>query len=79
MCIGNTLRDISKERSLNKAEKVPLRKIAKEYEKLQAENKRQKKEILRLMQEIIDATPGEYRKQANIEFLERRKKEWGMR
>lgn len=39
MSIANTLRDIAEESSLNKAEKVSLREIAKEYENLEATNK----------------------------------------
>lgn len=36
--IGNTLRDIAEESGLSLAEKVSLKRIAKEYDKLQDKN-----------------------------------------
>jgi len=45
MSIVNTLIDISKESQLNKAEKISLREIAKEVQKLIKENKSLKEEL----------------------------------
>ena len=53
MSIATTLRDISKESALNNGEKISLRRIAKEFDSLQAENKQQA-DFLSLAKEEMD-------------------------
>lgn len=60
MSIANTLRDISEESELSHAEKESLRKIANEYEKLQAENDKLKAEKSRLMEALNYELPEKY-------------------
>jgi len=53
MCIADTLRVIANESQLNKAERESLKLIAKEWDKLQAENK----ELLERIEFAVDYLP----------------------